>query len=380
MSKHALLSPSSSERWINCTPSAMLESESGAENKTSFAAQEGTIAHEICENKLRKALNREFNQSLLEEDNKEMEKHTDAYVEFVMKQIAIAKQTVNVPLVLVESRIDYSEYAPDGYGTADCLIFSDSELHVIDFKYGIGLWVDAYENSQLKCYALGALEVYGNLYDIKKVSMSIFQPRLENVSTWTISIEELMNWAEDVLKPSAEKAIKGEGKCNVGEWCTFCRVGALCRARAEEKMKLAYEEFKLPPLLTDKEIEEVLSVIPDLTKWAKTVKAYAKDSAINHGKTFSGFKVVEGRPIRRYKDEIAVAETATANGYTDIYHHNLISLTDMQKMIGKDKFEEILGDLVIKIPGRLTLVANTDKREAVNVENIKNEFNDNSII
>ena len=226
----------------------------------------------------------------------------------------------------------------------------------------------------MKCYALGALAIYDSLYDIKEVSMSIFQPRRENVSTWTIPVDELKTWAEEVLKPKAEMAMNGEGEYCPGEWCTFCRATVRCRARAEEKLKLAQEEFKLPPLLTDSEIEEILKVIPDLTKWANEIMAYATESAVNHGKQWNGFKVVEGRSVRKYKDEDAVAKAAKEAGYKDIYRQSLITLTEMQKLMGKATFEKVLGDLIYKPPGKPTLVPNSDKREAMNISDAKNEF------
>lgn len=228
MSKHAFLSPSSSHRWLNCTLSAVLESE--FENKTSQAAEEGTAAHAMCEHKLKKALHMRSKRPISEYDSDEMQEHTDAYVDFVMEQVDIAKQSCKDPLVLIEQHVDFSAYVPDGYGTADCLIVSDDKLHIIDFKYGLGVLVDAYENPQMKCYALGALAIYDSLYDIKEVSMSIFQPRRENVSTWTISVEELTQWAEEILKPKADMAINGEGAYCPGEWCAFCRAAVRCRA------------------------------------------------------------------------------------------------------------------------------------------------------
>lgn len=307
-------------------------------------------------------------------DSDEMQEHTDAYVDFVLEQLDIAKQNCKDPLVLIEQHVDFSEYVPDGYGTADCVIVSDDKLHIIDFKYGMGVLVDATDNPQMKCYALGALAIYDSLYDIKEVSMSIFQPRRENVSTWTIPVDELKTWAEEVLKPKAEMAMNGEGEYCPGEWCTFCRAAVRCRARAEEKLKLAQEEFKLPPLLTDSEIEEVLTIIPDLTKWANEIMAYATESAVNHGKQWNGFKVVEGRSVRKYKDEIEVAKAAKEAGYKDIYRKSLITLTEMQKLMGKATFEKVLGDLIYKPPGKPTLVPNSDKRKAMNISDAKNEF------
>lgn len=375
MSKvHSILSPSGSHRWLNCTPSAMLEQE--FENKTTEAAEEGTAAHAFCEHKLRKLLKLRSKRPVSDYDSDEMQECTDAYVDFVNEQLEIAKQRCNDPLILVEEKVDFSRYVPDGFGTVDCLIISDDELHIVDFKYGQGVLVDAFDNPQMKCYALGALETYGNLYDITNVSMSIFQPRRENVSTWKTTVKELRNWAENVLKPKAELALKGEGEYRCGEWCRFCRAAVRCRARAEEKLRLAEDEFKLPPLISDEEIEEILKVIPDLTKWSADIQNYALDMSVNHGKDWSGFKVVEGRSVRKYKDEDAVIEKAKENGYTDIFKSSLITLTEMQKLMGKKKFEKLLGDLIIKPKGKPTLVPIADKRPAIKLENVKNEFNE----
>ncbi|MEQ2464640.1 DUF2800 domain-containing protein [Niallia hominis] len=374
MSDHAVLSASGSHRWLNCLPSARLELE--FENSESNAAAEGTAAHALCEHKLKKALHMRSKRPVSVYNSDEMEEHSDAYVEFVMEQLELAKQSCTDPLILIEQRLDFSCYVPQGFGTGDCIIIGDKKLHIIDFKYGMGVLVDAVENPQMKLYALGALEIYDSLYDIEEVSMTIFQPRRENVSTWTIPVKELKDWAENELKPKAKKAYDGEGEYLTGEWCTFCRAAVKCRARAEEKLKLAQMEFKLPPLLLDSEIEEVLSKLSDLTKWANEIIAYATDAAVNHGKEWHGFKVVEGRSIRKYKDEEAVAEVAKANGYKDIYRQSLITLTEMQKLMGKKKFEQILGGLIHKPPGKPMLVPNSDKRPAMNISNVKNEFNE----
>ena len=374
MGNHAILSASSSHRWLHCLPSARLELE--FEDTSGKAADEGTAAHALSEHKLKKALHIRSKRPISEYDSDEMEECTDAYVDFVMEQVELAKQSCNDPIVLIEKRLDFSCYVPDGFGTGDCLIISDDRLHIIDFKYGMGVLVDAVDNPQMKLYALGALEIYDSLYDINEVSMTIFQPRRENVSTWTVPVEELKVWAEEELKPKAVKAYNGEGEYIPGEWCTFCKAAVRCRARAEEKLKLAQTEFKMPPLLTDNEIEEILFILPDLTKWANEITAYATDAAVNHGKEWNGFKVVEGRSVRKYKDEGAIAEKAVAGGYKDIYRKSLIPLTEMQKLMGKSKFEELLGDLIYKPPGKPTLVPNSDKRPAMNVADAKNEFNE----
>lgn len=373
MSDHAVLSASGAHRWLNCLPSARLELE--FVNNESSAAAEGTAAHALCEHKLKKALHMRSKRPVSVYNSDEMEEHSDAYVEFVMEQLELAKQSCTDPLILIEQRLDFSCYVPQGFGTGDCIIIADKKLHIIDFKYGMGVLVDAVDNPQMKLYALGALEIYDSLYDIEEVSITIFQPRRENVSTWTIRVEALKDWAEKELKPKAKKAYDGEGEYLPGEWCTFCRAAVKCRARAEEKLKLAQSEFKLPPLLTDSEIEEVLSKLSDLTKWANEIIAYATDAAVNHGKEWHGFKVVEGRSVRKYKDEDAVAEVAKANGYKDIFRQSLITLTEMERLMGKAKFEKILGDLIYKPPGKPTLVPLSDKRPAMNVSNAKNEFN-----
>lgn len=374
MGNHAILSASSSHRWLHCLPSARLELE--FENTNGEAAKEGTAAHALSEHKLKKALRIRSKRPTSEYDSDEMEECTDAYVDFIMEQVELARKSCTDPIVLIEQRLDFSCYVPDGFGTGDCVIISDDRLHIVDFKYGMGVLVDAEDNPQMKLYALGALEIYYSLYDIKEISMTIFQPRRENVSTWTVPVEELKAWAEEELKPKAAKAYQGEGEYMPGSWCTFCRASSRCRARADENLKLAQMEFKMPPLLTDSEIEEVLSILPDLTKWANEITAYATDAAVNHGKEWQGFKVVEGRSVRKYKDENAVAEKAVISGYKDIYRKSLIPMTEMQKLMGKTKFEEILGNLIYKPPGKPTLVPNSDKRPAMNVADAKNEFNE----
>lgn len=371
--KHAILSASASHRWLSCTPSARLEQEFG--NTDSEAAKEGTAAHALAEHKLKKALRMRSRRPVSGYDSDEMEECTDSYVEFVMEQVATAKDKCKDPIVMVEQYLDFSDYVPDGFGTGDCVLVSDDTLHIVDLKYGTGILVEAEENPQMKLYALGALNLFDVLYDIKEVSMTIFQPRRENVSTWTIPVVELRHWADAVLKEKAQLAFKGEGEYASGSWCTFCRAAARCRARAEEKLKLVQNEFRLPPLLSDDEIEEILSVIPDLTKWANEISTYAIDAAINHGREWKGFKIVEGRSIRKYRDEEAVAEAAKVAGFKDIYRQSLIPMTEMQRLMGKTRFEELLGSLIYKPPGKPTLVPMTDKRPAMNVSDAINEFN-----
>ena len=247
-------------------------------------------------------------------------------------------------------------------------------LHIIDFKYGQGVLVDAEENPQMMLYALGALRLFDSPYDITEVNMSIYQPRRENVSTWTISVDDLNAWAENVLKPKAELAHKGEGDYLPGSWCQFCKAAVKCRARTEEKLQLARFEFAPPPLLSDEEIEDILAKLDDLTKWASEIQAYAQDAAVNHGKVWKGFKLVATRTNRRYTDEEAVVRAAKDAGYTDIFKKSLIPITEMEKLMSKKEFNRILGALVEKPQGRPTLVPVTDKRPALTKTGAGDDF------
>ena len=369
---HAILSASSSHRWMNCTPSARLEREFA--DRETEAAAEGTAAHTLCEHKLRRALKMRSRKPVSKYDCDEMDAYTDGYVEFVLEQLAQAKLECADPLVLIEQRLDFSCWVPEGFGTGDCLIVADKLLHIIDFKYGQGVLVEAEENPQMMLYALGALRLFDSLYDITEVSMSIYQPRRDNVSTWAISVDELNAWAENVLKPKAELAHKGKGDYLPGPWCQFCKAAVKCRARAEEKLQLARFEFAPPPLLSDEEIEDILTKLDDLTKWASEIQAYAQDAAVNHGKAWKGFKLVATRTNRKYTDEEAVIQAAKDAGYTDIFKKSLIPITEMEKLMGKKNFTSILGSLVEKPQGRPTLVPETDKRPALKKTGAGEEF------
>ncbi len=373
MGNHAILSASASHRWLHCNPSARLELE--FEDRETSAASEGTAAHALCEHKLKRKLKLRSERPVSEYDDDEMEQYTDDYVDFVMGQVVRERRRDAETQVLIEQRLDFSCYVPDGFGTGDCVIVSKGRLHIIDFKYGQGVLVEAEENPQMKLYALGALREFGEKYQIKKVKMTIFQPRRENVSTWEITVARLKRWAEKDLRPKAERAFKGEGEYCPGEWCLFCKAAIKCRARAEEKLRLAQSEFKLPPLLTDAEIEDVLAKLPDIKKWAEEIQEYALQAALA-GKQWRGFKLVEGRSVRKYADEDAVIKAAQSAGYTDIFKKTLLTITEMERLMGKQEFAKILGGLVVKPAGKPTLVADTDKREAISVSDPKNEFNE----
>lgn len=368
MGTHALLSPSAAHRWMNCPPSACLERE--FPSSSSEVAAEGTAAHALCEHKLRKLLKLRSKRPQSDFEDDEMDRCSDDYVLFVQERM----REIPSPMVLVEQRLDLTRYVPEAFGTADCIIVGGDRLHIVDFKYGMGVLVEAEHNPQMMLYALGALELLDGIYDIQTISMSIFQPRRENVCTWSLPKEELLRWARDDLVEKARLAYIGEGEYCAGKWCTFCRASVRCRARAEEKLRLAKEEFKYPPLITDEEIEDVLGEILELTKWANAILAYATDAAVNHGKAWTGFKIVEGRSVRRYKDEDSVAREAESAGYTDIFDKKLISLTQMEKLMGKKAFTDILGGLIEKPPGKPTLVPVSDKRPAIHTGSAQSEF------
>lgn len=370
---HALLSASSSHRWLHCNPSARLEREFADRETT--AAAEGTAAHALAEHKLKRKLKLRSERPVSPFDTDEMEVCTDDYADFVMEQVTKERRRDLDTQVFIEQRLDFSCYVPEGFGTGDCLIVSKGRLHIIDLKYGMGLLVDSEENPQMKLYALAALTQYEEQYQIKKVKLTIFQPRRDNVSTWETTVAKLKKWATKDLVPKAQKAFRGEGEYCPGEWCIFCKAAVKCRARAEDKLRLAQSEFKMPPLLTDAEIESVLAKLPDIKKWADEIQEYALAKALA-GKEWTGFKLVEGRSVRKFTDEGAVVKAANAAGYHDIYKQTLISLTEMEKLMGKAEFSKVLGALVTKPQGKPTLVPDTDKRQAISVSNPKSKFSE----
>lgn len=370
---HSVLGASAADRWMNCTPSAQLTA--GMEDETTTFAAEGTAAHALCEWKVRKALKmRAGRRPTSDYWTDEMEEFTDDYSDFIMDLVGQAKLTCKDPVTLIEQHLDFSCYVPDGFGTGDFLLVADKELNVVDFKYGRGVAVYADHNPQMMLYALGALNLFDCLYDIEQVTMTIFQPRLSSISTWTISAEELYKWAEEVLRPKAELAAKGEGEFISGSWCRFCKARNTCRARAERFLELAKMEFQPPALLLDEEVAEVMEKADELSKWASDVMAYAQAEAIENGKHWNGYKLVEGRSTRRFTDEKKVEEAAKGAGYTDIYNKSLITLTAFEKLMGKDTFKEVLGSFVTKPAGKLTLVPVSDKRPEVTVNTVNDEF------
>ena len=375
--QHSLLSASGAHRWLNCPPSAVLESREP--DASSAAAEQGTAAHALAEWKLRRALH-QAPAFKPESDwiDTEMEHLTDDYVAFVQEHISIARETCGDPQVLIEQRLDFSHIVPGGFGTGDAVIIAEPTLQIIDLKYGQGVLVEAEQNPQLMLYALGALHAFGSLYDIETVEVTIFQPRRSNVNTWSITVAELEAWAEAEVKPKAELAAAGEGEFCPGSWCQFCKITPTCRARAEANLQLAKLEFAPPAELTDVEIADVLTRIPQLKTWASDVEAYALSKAVNQGVVFEGFKLVAGRSVRKYTSETDVAKAAEAAGYRDIWDRKLITLTAMEKLMGKPAFNEILSEYVTKPAGKPTLVPASDKRPALDLVSAATDFsNDN---
>lgn len=370
---HSILGASAADRWMNCTPSARL-TESMEDEESVFAA-EGTAAHALAEWKVRKVLKmRAGRRPASDYWTDEMEETTSDYCGFISDLVDQAKQHCKDPVTLIEQHLDFSCYVPDGFGTGDFLLVADKELNVVDFKYGRGVAVYADHNPQMMLYALGALNLFDCLYDIEQVTMTIFQPRLSSISTWTIASAELYQWAEDVLKPKAELAAKGEGEYVSGSWCRFCKARNTCRARAESFLELARMEFQPPALLSDEEVAEVMEKADELSKWASDVMAYAQAEAIENGKHWDGYKLVEGRSVRKFSDEAKVEAAAKEAGYTDIYNKSLITLTAFEKLMGKKTFADVLGQYVTKPAGKLTLVPVSDKRPEVSVNTVNDEF------
>lgn len=375
MGQHALLSASSSHRWLACPPSARLCADK--QDKGSEYAQQGTDAHSLCEHKLRQALGMETTDPTPELSfyDAEMEDCANDYASYVMGLVAEAKQTCKDPVVLIEQRLDFSSYVPEGFGTGDCVIVADGTLTVVDYKHGQGVEVLADGNPQMGCYALGALELFDDIYDIDTIRMVIFQPRRENISVSVVPKADLLRWAEEELVPKAKLAFEGGGEFQAGEHCRFCKVKATCRKRAEYNLELAKYDFEMPATLDEVEIAAVLTKADELAAWVADVKEYALQQALS-GASYPGFKVVEGRSNRKYTDEGIVAKTVESLGLNPYYEPEVKGITSMTKLLGgKKKFDEILGDLVYKPSGKPVLVPESDKRKPMNTA--QDDFKDN---
>lgn len=370
MAKHAVLSASSSERWLNCPPSARLCE--AYEDKGSDYAAEGTDAHTLCEYRLKQALGIPAEDPIenLSWYNEEMEECAAGYAAYVVELLETAKQTCSDPVVMIEQRVDFSRWVQEGFGTADCILIADGVLNIVDYKHGKGVEVSAVGNTQLSLYSLGALEIFDGIYDIDRVCVHIFQPRKSNVVNSMMDKADLYEWADTELTEKAQLAYEGQGSFSCGEWCRFCKAKAECRERAEANLALARYEFQSPALLDDEEIADILGKVDALTAWASDVKEFALQQAIS-GKEWTGWKLVEGRSNRKYTSEAAVATTVEGAGF-DPYERKVLGVTAMQKMLGKTRFEELLAPYIEKPQGKPTLVPESDKRPAMNTA--KNDF------
>lgn len=369
MPKHAYLSASASHRWLACPPSAKLCA--NILDQASEYAQQGTDCHELCAYLVEKALGRDVidpTENLTYYDA-EMQNCAEEYRNYILEQIEAIKEFCKDPQVMIEQRLDFSRWVENGFGTGDCVIVADEILQIIDYKHGLGILVSVGDdehggNSQMMCYALGALEVFGDIYDINQIKMTIFQPRRDNISTYTISKENLLKWADEVLAPTAQLAYVGKGEFNAGDHCTFCKVKATCRKRAEYNLELAKYDFAMPATLDDTEIAAILEKVDEMISWGNDIKDYALQQA-QSGVHFEGWKIVEGRSNRKYTDENAIADTVKDAGFNP-YEKKLLGITAMSTLLGKKKFEELLGGLIYKPPGKPTLVPESDKRPAMN--------------
>lgn len=371
---HALLSASGASRWMACTPSARLEQ--NFENKTSLYAEEGTLAHELGELKLRKELEglstRSFNSKVKKIQENElytadMPDYVDMYVETCLERVSEAKAKTPDALFKIEQRLDFSEWVPEGFGTGDFVIIADGTMEVCDLKYGKGVPVSANNNKQMMLYALGAISEFSFLYDIEKVRMTIIQPRLDNISTFEVTVEDLVKWAEEYVRPRAELAIKGEGEFCAGDHCRFCRAKVVCKARANKNLELAKYDFQEPNTLDNNDIAYILSKVDELVNWAGDVKEYALEQALK-GEEFEGYKVVEGRSNRKWSSESDVAKVLIGQGFQEnmIYTRKLDGISKIESAIGKKEVQRLLGDYIVKPVGKPTLVPITDKREPYN--------------
>lgn len=396
--KHAILSPSSAYRWMVCTPSARLEQQ--FPDQGSDYAAEGALAHAVAELKVKKQFTpmgtRKFNSQLKKLEKTPLYGHgelrdpktywpeilrcTDEYLDYINK---VALSYSETPYVAIEQQLDISRYVPECFGTGDCIIIGGHTLHIIDYKHGAGVMVEANHNPQMMCYSLGAIERYSLLYDIRDVAMTIVQPRTQGdtIKEWSIGRDELLDWGVFTLRPTADKAFKGEGDFIPGDHCRFCRVRQRCRARSDHytaledfgglnaPSKTKSGEFPRPPLLSDTELGDVLVHGLGIDSWLADLKDYAL-SALLDGHEVPGWKAVEGRKSRVWDDQSAAFDTIRAAGVDDamLYERKPLTLAAIEKEMGKAKFADIAGTHIIQQPGKPTLAPESDHREAITLK------------
>lgn len=370
---HALLSASGAHRWLVCTPSEKLEEQ--FPDSTSEAAREGTLAHELAELKVRHYFyttdfgKRKYTTCVnkLKKDElwkDEMERYTDEYLEYLK---VTALNLTSAPYVAIEQKLDLSVWIPEGFGTADCVMVYGNTVHVFDFKYGKGVQVDAEQNPQVMLYALGAYNTYKMLYPITNIQMTIIQPRIDHVSEWSCTREELLDFGEKV-KEKAALAIEGKGEYHPDEKaCRFCRAKAQCRARSDFNVKKAFDIGELPPLISVEEAGKRLLELQDVVKYQKDLQEWALSECLA-GKEVPGWKAVEGRSTRDWTNMDDAFEKLISTGVSPeemLYEKKPLTLAQVEKMVGKKEFQEAVGEFIEKRPGKPTLVKESDKREAI---------------
>lgn len=371
--KHAKLNSSGAHRWMNCPGSVKISEQFPA--SSSIYADEGTLAHDAAEQLIKSgkvsAAHKKKINTFYEEhpelsgDADQVIKTLEPYVDFVKEEFTDAVMHDGGAQLLTEQRVDLTAWIPGGFGTTDVAIIGGKTLHIIDLKYGKGVPVFAEGNPQLRLYALGTLAMLEMVYDIDEVKMTIYQPRIDNVSSDTISAVELKSWGENEVKPAAELALSDNAPFAAGSWCQFCPARQQCRTRAENYMSLA--EYKKKALLSVEEIGKILGDVDGLVKWAEDLKEGALTRALE-GENFPGWKVVEGRSIRKYsgtEDEIVRQCEGAGYDHALLYETKLLTVSAMEKMMGKKQFAEVLGDYVEKPAGKPTLAPESDKRPAI---------------
>jgi hypothetical protein len=371
---HALLSASGASRWLKCPPSARMEDD--LPDTTSEFAREGTVAHEVCEILLRKHLGLIAKATATKNINKlkkdklfsaEMIDHANDYIDYITEKVKS-----DDAVVLVEEQLDFSQYVPEGFGTGDCIIIQDGVLSIIDFKYGKGVSVSAEDNPQMMLYALGAVEMFGFIYEFDKVEMCIFQPRINNISESFETVEELIKWGELTVVPTAELAFEGAGEFIAGDHCRFCKLRNKCKYLADYCLETVKDEFEDidgrldKSLLAPEDIAMIIGRMKTVQNWLKDVESYAINGILEGTLDVPGYKVVEGRSNRTYKDQDKVAVVLTANGYPEsvLFEKKLLTITAMEKAVGKKNFNTLLADLIEKPKGKPTIVPLSDKRSA----------------
>lgn len=375
---HALLSPSAAHRWLNCTAAPRLE-EGIADNGSSFA-EEGTLAHAYCAKHLKEFLgiptdgeDAEIKQLQDTYHTGEMDEYTDTYKTIVLEKFNAARAKTPDAQLLVEVRLDFSKWMPEAFGTADAVIIADGLMEIIDFKYGKGVKVSAYQNPQMQIYALGAYQQFSFEYNITHVRMTIVQPRIDNLSEYELSAIELLAWATYQLQPKAKEAFEGHGRQIPGDWCQFCKVKATCKALADLTFSTVEQHPDPKTITADEMAEKVLPMLDTIKTWIKGVDEYTLQQALD-GQKYKGFKLVAGRSIRKITDPEAVKGALSATYAEDAYMkpRELKTITDLEKTIGKKKFAELCGQWIDKPQGKPTLVPDSDKRQELSSDDFQN--------